>query len=430
MNRRRRAMQIKAVYSTPYNITYDLNGGTLSSTNPSIYTIETSEFDLTSPTRTGYTFLGWSVNGDGKYVSSSKFGTYGDRQYTAHWNMNVNVNEDVSSNISDLIIDASSDTNNDGVVDNYKISFKAASSYERINLPITNLVVGQKYKLSFTESNNATNGTMSGYYPSMYGSIVSGSKNSSIGGSLKETARSQGGLIAEWIGQEGGHLSVIDGKSLNGPRNVNIVFTATASTMYWIWDFGLITDGVIFTYNFTNVVLTPVVPEIKFNSMALKDDTTYVATFKIKSYDAYNLKFTYEFDGESGTELLYYPITGLTSGTTYSITFNHKFSGSFINGNGGTYDYGCGILADMSKAVLAAKMSGVSSSWLSNIWTMNVVSNSTETVTLTFTATGDTAYWVWNMGNVSDGTVATITLDVEAFSAKHKNGGSINYLLD
>lgn len=425
---RRRAMLIKKMYSIPYNIQYNLNGGTLSQINPQTYTIESSEFKLNNPTRNGYTFLGWTMNDGDEYVLKSNFGSYGNRLYTAHWNMNVNVNEDISSNISDLIIDASDDLNNDGVVDNYKISFKAASSYERINLPIKNLIVGQKYKLSFTESNNATNGTMSGYYPSMYGSIVNGSKDSSMGGSLKEIARSQGGLIAEWVGQENGHLSVIDGKSLNGARNVNIVFTATATTMYWIWDFGLITDGKIFTYNFTNITLEPVIPEIKFNSMALKDDTTYVATFKIKSYDEYNLEFTFEFDGESGTELLYYPITGLTSGSTYNITFNHQFAGNFINGNGGTYDYGCGILVDVSKASLAAKMSGVSSSWLSNTWIMNVVSNSTETVTLTFTAPSDTVYWVWNMANVSDGTIATINLDVEGFSATHKNGGSINYL--
>lgn len=425
---RRRAMLIKKLYSVPYNIQYNLNGGTLSSINPSTYTIETSEFALNNPTRDGYTFLGWTVDDNDEYVFSSNFGNCGDKTYTAHWNMNVNVDEDISSNILNLTIDAGEDANNDGVIDNYKLSLIGSSSYERINLPITNLVIGQKYRLSFTESNNATNGTMSGYYPSMYGACVSDTKNVSVGGSLKEIARSQGGLIAEWIGQDNGYLSVIDGKSLNGARNVNIEFTATATTMYWIWDFGLITDGILYTYNFTDIVITPIVPQIKFNSMALKDDATYVATFNIKSYDKYNLIFTFEFDGESGTELLYYPITGLTSGSTYSITFDHKFNGRFINGNGGTYDYGCGILADISNASLAAKMSGVSSNWLSNIWTMNVVSNSTETVTLTFTANSDTVYWVWNMANVSDGTVATINLDVEKFNAKHKNGGNISYL--
>lgn len=425
---RRRAMLIKKLYSVPYNIEYNLNGGILTYANPSTYTIETSEFNLNNPVRDGYTFLGWTVDDKDEYVFSSKFGNYGDKIYTAHWNMNVNINEDVSNNILDLTIDAGEDVNNDGVIDNYQLSFRGSSSYERINLPIKNLIVGQKYALTFTESNNATNGTMSGYYPSIYGCCVDGTKNAQIGGSLKEKAREQGGLIAEWIGQANGYLSVLDGKSLNGARNMTVIFTATATTMYWIWDMGLIADGILYTYNFTNIEVKPVVPEIKFNSMALIDTDAYVATFEIKSYDKYNLAFTYEFDGNSGCELLYYPITGLTVGTTYAITFDHKFSGSFINGNGGTYDYGCGILADVSSVSLTGKMSGVSSSWLSNTWTMNVVSNKTETVTLTFTANSDTVCWVWNMANVSDGTIATVNLDVEKFSATHKNGGSIGYL--
>ena len=423
---RRNALITKQLYSIPYAIDYHLNDGTLATPNPTSYTIESSEFTLNAPTRSGYTFLGWTMNNAKTYISSSPFGSYGDRSYTAHWKMNVTPS-DFSNNISDLVIEASGDENGDGLVDSYSISFKASSSYERINLPIAGLVIGQKYRLSFMESNNATNGTMSGYYPSMYGSYVDKEKNISVGGSVKETSRSQGGLIAEWVGQETGGLSVLDGKGLNGPRSMSVVFTATASTMYWVWDFGLIADGIIFTYNFENITLTPVVPDILFNSMALKDDDVYVATFQIKSYDAYNLKFTFEFDGESGTELLYYPISGLTVGSTYKITFKHTYDGKFINGNGGTYEYGCGILADVSKAALSAKMSGVSSSWLSNTFVMNAVSGSTETVTLTFTATSETVYWVWNMANVSDTTLATIGLHVTGFSATH-NGNSIDYI--
>ena len=426
LNHRRKALLIKNLYSIPYNITYNLNGGMLSLENPATYTIESSDFVLNSPHREGYTFLGWTANANDEYIFKSNFGDYGNKEYTAHWNMNVIVNDDISNNISDLIIDASDDFNNDGIIDNYKISFKAESSYERINLPIKNLIIGQKYKLSFIESNNAINGTMSGYFPSMYGSIVNSTKNSSIGGSLKETARSQGGLIAEWIGQENGYLSTIDGKKLNGPREINIEFTATANTMYWIWDFGLMADGHIFTYNFTNIVIKPIAPKFNFNSMKLKDDTTYIASFKIKSFDTYNVSF--EFDGESGVEFLYYPITNLSAGTTYAITFNHKFSGAFINGDGGTYEYGCGILADLSSAVLASKMSGISSKWLSNIWTINTVSGKEEKVTLTFTAPGDTVYWIQNMANVSDTVIANIDLNIEKIQATHKSGGTIDYI--
>ena len=424
---RRRAMVIKTLYAVPYKIDYDLNGGVLSAVNPSTYTIETSEFALNNPTRDGYTFLGWSMGNSDEYVTKSKFGGYGDRYYTAHWNLNT-TEDDVSTNIHNLTVDTAADLNSDGVADNYKISFMGSSNFERLNLPIDKLVKGQKYTLSFTESNNATHGNASGYYTTIYGSFVDSAKHVNTTGSIKENCRAQGGLIAEWVDGSSGYVKVLDGKSLNGPRDMTMQFTATNSIMYWIWDYGLITDGVLYTYNLANIVLKPVIPQIKFGSMALKDDTTYVATFNIKACDERNLKFTFEFDGESGAEFLYYPITGLTIGTTYTITFNHKFAGKFINGNNSTYDYGCGILSDVSSAALANKMSGITSNWLSNTWTMNVISNSTESVTLTFTAISDTAYWIWNMANVSDGTIATIDLSITRFSAAHRNGGNIIYI--
>ncbi|HBD94704.1 MAG: hypothetical protein A2015_07115 [Spirochaetes bacterium GWF1_31_7] len=84
----------KTIYSkwivVSYNIDYTLNDGT--ATNPASYTIETDTFILTNPTRTGYTFVGWSGTGltgtDNTTVTITK-GSIGDRSYTANWNANV-----------------------------------------------------------------------------------------------------------------------------------------------------------------------------------------------------------------------------------------------------------------------------------------------------------------------------------------------------
>ncbi len=75
--------------SDTYTITYKLTGGTLPAgkTNPTTYTIETAEFTLQNPERTGYTFTGWSGTGltaNTTTVTISK-GSTGDREYTANW---------------------------------------------------------------------------------------------------------------------------------------------------------------------------------------------------------------------------------------------------------------------------------------------------------------------------------------------------------
>ena len=46
--------------SKTYNITYDLDGGTLTIANPSSYTPNTPTITLNNPTKSGYRFVGWS----------------------------------------------------------------------------------------------------------------------------------------------------------------------------------------------------------------------------------------------------------------------------------------------------------------------------------------------------------------------------------
>lgn len=67
-----------------YSITYNLDGGTDNPSNPSTYTIESS-FALSSPSKTGYTFLGW-FDDSGNKVTSIAVGTTGALTLTAHWN--------------------------------------------------------------------------------------------------------------------------------------------------------------------------------------------------------------------------------------------------------------------------------------------------------------------------------------------------------
>ena len=68
-----------------YTITYNLNGG--SGNNPSSYNIDTTTFTLVNPTKTGYTFNGWTgSNGSSPQTSVTiSKGSQGDKTYTANW---------------------------------------------------------------------------------------------------------------------------------------------------------------------------------------------------------------------------------------------------------------------------------------------------------------------------------------------------------
>lgn len=72
-----------------YNINYSLRGGVLPSTAPYTY-YDTYETSLSAPTRTGYTFDGWTGSNGAtpeKTVTISE-GSTGDKSYTANWTAN------------------------------------------------------------------------------------------------------------------------------------------------------------------------------------------------------------------------------------------------------------------------------------------------------------------------------------------------------
>lgn len=90
-----------------YTITYNLNGGTVSS-NPTSYTIETNDFKINNPTKEGYTFTGWI----GTELTEStknlviKKGSIGNREYTATWTEEI---KDLEVKIDDYIYNSEKD---------------------------------------------------------------------------------------------------------------------------------------------------------------------------------------------------------------------------------------------------------------------------------------------------------------------------------
>ena len=72
-----------------YNITYDLNGGSLETgkTNPTTYTVESDDITLNNPIKVGYNFSGWQLDGQESAQNPCVIskGSIGDRKYIAKW---------------------------------------------------------------------------------------------------------------------------------------------------------------------------------------------------------------------------------------------------------------------------------------------------------------------------------------------------------
>ena len=379
-----------------------------------------------------YLFTGWytAPTGGTRVYASTIANTTKDHTLYAHW-------EEAPTNnvIQNIVVKNNPDDDGDGVVDDIYLNLMCTSTFEKFNVPLKNLIVGQKYKITYTASNDASFGDyISGYQNSVYGSYIVATKGLT-GGRIDHKDAVLGkdyfakDLLATWNDRiepdgsnDGSHAATNDGR-IQGPfKSRTMEFTATATTMYWAWDFGLMQDNILDNYNITDIKLEPVVPKINFGNKKLVLASGSTAKVKNDSSSAYASNFV--FDGAGYAETMYYPITGLTKDTTYTITFKHKMKGALINND--SYNYGCGI-SSVAPTKYGSYMDSIGATWISAKNVITTYNNEESTITLTFKATSDTAYWVWNMANCSDSTDCEIDIQVTEFKASHKNGGSITY---
>ena len=76
--------------ATDYTITYDLDGGSVATANPTSYNIETATFTLNNPTKEGCHFVGWTKGNDNTLQPTVTIeqGSTGNLDYTAHYKTN------------------------------------------------------------------------------------------------------------------------------------------------------------------------------------------------------------------------------------------------------------------------------------------------------------------------------------------------------
>ncbi len=73
-----------------YSITYNLNEGTNSTSNPSTYTVETPTITFEAPTRDGYNFVGWFTDANfGTPITTIPNGSTGNKTLYAKWEEKV-----------------------------------------------------------------------------------------------------------------------------------------------------------------------------------------------------------------------------------------------------------------------------------------------------------------------------------------------------
>lgn len=88
---------------TEYSITYILNGGTNDSGNPTTYRVDSDTIILRSPTRKGYTFVGWYRDSEfTDAITQILSGSTGDITLYAKWKSNVQEEEPSDGNISQV----------------------------------------------------------------------------------------------------------------------------------------------------------------------------------------------------------------------------------------------------------------------------------------------------------------------------------------
>lgn len=73
-----------------YEINYELDGGENNTANPAGYNVESEDITLAEPTKTGYSFTGWTYDGQTEPTKSVIIpkGSMGDKAYTANWQIN------------------------------------------------------------------------------------------------------------------------------------------------------------------------------------------------------------------------------------------------------------------------------------------------------------------------------------------------------
>ena len=156
-----------------YSIEYNLNGGRVTS-NPDSYTVNSDTITLKNPTKTGYTFTGWTGSNGSTAQTTVTIpkGSTGNKSYTANYRINTyTVNATVTNG---TITGSTSKTVNHGSSTTFTIN--PSSGYGNPTVSCTNSQSASINGSTLTVSNVASNTTCTVSYTSIIASEVIMSK--------------------------------------------------------------------------------------------------------------------------------------------------------------------------------------------------------------------------------------------------------------
>ena len=296
---------LKTEYA-PYNITYDLDGGTLSSSNPATYTKGSNNITLNNPTKEGYNFVGWS---GGKNL------------------LNVNLEEGVPSNTS--FESTASRTFN---VDTYVKGIAYNNYYQPLN--VGSVVIN---------SNSITLNSKSGYgigYP-----IISEPNKTYTISYTATTDNSDPMVSVLYYKQNGEYISYT--ANWNGAGNKKITFTTPANTYYIVIAFTV--NNQVSNVTFSNIQLEEGTTSTTYESYVSEQSTITIPTGSVgnRTYKAnwlgneYSVIFDKNDNNATGTmnnQTLRYGQSGNLNANTY-LNNGYTFAGwnTASDGSGTAY---------------------------------------------------------------------------------------------
>ncbi len=285
------------------------------------------------------------------------------------------------------------------------LTFNGHNNCEIVFFPVKNLVVGGKYTYSFDFFYDAPNGI--GFYtPGNKGTLSLGSNTTGVDHVfgyflVDETTKTS-------IQKDDSHATlskyavVHDAfEGIATKTNFTQTFTANSETMYLGMIMCDIQDFKDVNLHWNNISVTRHDNDADIdlnaaNSWHTSSNASQPGSQAISNISVGEDSVSFTVAGVSGVERYAIPITGLTTGQNYTVSFNFSGNPSQLinkNANGEQYQYGYCISPTLN----------IFTQYQNSGWELFTPSENAQSYSKSFTASGSTAYLILNFSNVSDG---------------------------